>query len=318
MKYGAVIAAAGVSSRMHEFKPLMCLNEHTMITSVILTLRAAGVQDVGVVTGYRAEPLERHVAPLGVTIRRNERYAETKMFDSVLLGLDALGGDVDAVFIAPGDVPLVSPATIRAMQESDGDIVRPSCRGQIGHPVLLRRDCIAFVRSYGGRGGLHGAVKAMQRGVTDVEVDDGGILLDADTPQDYRFLRKEEMRLRNVGRLYPDVHINVAMGATVITPEAALFLEMIGHTGSIQGACACVHISYTKGWKLLNTIEGALGYPLVVRTQGGQTGGGSELTEKGRQFLRSYQGLQNELRETAGRLFASFFPESAAGARAGV
>ena len=39
MNYAAVIAAAGLSSRMHEFKPMMVLGEDTMTEKVIENYR---------------------------------------------------------------------------------------------------------------------------------------------------------------------------------------------------------------------------------------------------------------------------------------
>lgn len=307
MRYAAVIAAAGLSSRMHNFKPMMCLSNQTIITSVIRALKCAGVEEIVVVTGYRAEILERHVATLGVRTIRNTAYAETKMFDSLLLGLKQIPEDYDAVFVAPSDVPLVSPKTIRLMQRVQADVVRPTCRETAGHPVLLQMSCIPKIMSYCGAQGLHGAIETLGLTTQDVEVGDVGILLDADTPQDYKLLRKAELRLTSDGRLWPDLHVNVVKGDTVITPETAQLLEMIEHTGSIQSACHCVHISYTKGWKTLNAVENALNYPLVKRSQGGIDGGGTELTAMGQLFLQAYQGFQDEMHAAAHSLFAKHF-----------
>jgi len=80
----AVILAAGRGSRLKGFtedKP-KCLNkigEHTMIDIQISSLKAAGINDITIVTGYRSEMLEH----LGRTIK-NEIWNETNMVSSLL------------------------------------------------------------------------------------------------------------------------------------------------------------------------------------------------------------------------------------------
>ena len=61
MRYGAVILAAGIASRMGDFKPLLPMGEESVIQNVVRVLREAGVQQIVVVTGYRKEVLEEHL-----------------------------------------------------------------------------------------------------------------------------------------------------------------------------------------------------------------------------------------------------------------
>ncbi len=49
--------AAGRSSRMGEFKPLLPFGEETVIGWVVANLRGAGVARIHVVTGFKAEAL---------------------------------------------------------------------------------------------------------------------------------------------------------------------------------------------------------------------------------------------------------------------
>lgn len=137
--------------------------------------------------------------------------------------------------------------------------------------------------------------------------------MDADTPEDLKRLRRRQMEDRSGGRLWADVQVHIAKGDTILTPETAQFLEMIGHTGSIQSACGCMHMSYTKGWRLLNRIEEELGYPVIERFPGGANGGGSALTCKGKRLLAAYQAYREALRETAERLFAELFSDDLSG-----
>lgn len=313
MKYAAVIAAAGLSSRMHEFKPLMCLGENTVIENVIYNLRDAGVNDIVVVAGYKADILKRHVQPLGVKVCINEGYAETKMFDSIKMGIRCIEEPYDYVFLTPGDVPLVKPETIRHMEEIEKRIVRPMCGESYGHPILVSSELVPKLLDYNGENGLRGAIDSLGEKVYDMQVDDVGVLLDADTPEDFKVLRRQAAERRSGGRLWPDIRIHITKVDTILTPETSQFLEMIEHTGSIQGACACMHMSYSCGWRKLNRMEKELGYQLVERFPGGLSGGGSTLTEKGRRLLKAYQEFQSELREMAQELFERKFPEDLQG-----
>mgnify|MGYP003392177643 FL=1 len=64
MKYKALIIAAKVPQKTSEFKPLMRLGTSTIIENVIQNFRSADVADITVVTGYKAEVLEKFLAAL--------------------------------------------------------------------------------------------------------------------------------------------------------------------------------------------------------------------------------------------------------------
>lgn len=298
---------------MHEFKPMMTLGEETMIAKVIRNLRKADVGQIVVVAGYRSDMLARHVEPLGVTVCRNKDYATTKMYDSIRLGLKALKPGYDAVYITPGDVPLVRPETMLAMQGLPAQIVRPICDGKLGHPVLFDGALVPELIEYNGKNGMLGAVNALNRPVIDLPVDDSGVLMDADTKEDFKALRMKSMKDRSGGRLWPEIQITIARGDTILNPESAQLLEMIGHMGTLQSACASVHMSYSKGWRMLNNMEKELGYPLVERSAGGASGGGMALTKAGQKLLDGYQIYRQRVRAYAEELFSELFEEGEEG-----
>ena len=312
MNYSAVIAAAGLGSRIHQFKPMMCLGDETIIGRMIRVLRDVGVGEIVVVTGYRSEMLNRHLAPLQVKVCENKEYATTKMFDSVRLGLLALEEPCDYVFVTPADIPLVQPETLTQMQAAQADVVRPMYKGVPGHPIMISAGCIPQLVHYDGAGGLRGAIDAMQRRILDVAVEDGGVLIDFDTPDDFKKIWKYERKLHGKGKLWPDIQVHLVKGNTVLTPETAQYIEMIGHTGSIQSACSCMHMSYTKGWKLLNAIEHDLGFAVIDRVSGGSGGGGSRLTAAGEKLLTAYQTYQAEVKRAGDALFEKIFSDELA------
>ena len=188
-KLAAVILAAGLSSRMRDFKPLLPLGGRTMINRVLDLVRAAGAETVVIVTGFRAQELEAHLAGENVIFARNEAYATTQMLDSLLLGIEQLPPDCDRVIITPADIPAVRPETVKLLLNSNGMFVRPTYNGKNGHPAIMSGRLFPELLGYTGNEGLRGAVQAAGEKVTDVEVTDRGVLLDADTPEDYAGLR---------------------------------------------------------------------------------------------------------------------------------
>lgn len=183
-----VILAAGLSSRMGDYKPLLEVNGQSMIRRVVAMMQRAGADPVLVVTGHRREELERHLQGTGVHCLYNPDYAVTQQLDSLKLALRELRGRYTRVLISPTDVPLVEDATVQEILAQAGDFVRPVWRGEVGHPVALSADWIPFLLAYEGPGGLRGAVERSGCVLVDLPVEDRATVLDNDTPQDLRHL----------------------------------------------------------------------------------------------------------------------------------
>lgn len=187
MRTGALITAAGLSSRMGSFKPLLPLGDDTLLRRGLHTLRSAGAGPIAVVTGREAARLEESLRGLPVTCLYNSNYASCQMLDSIKLGLAWLEGKCDQVLFTPGDVPLYSQETVAALARCNLPLCCPVCGGKRGHPVLISAALIPAILSYEGEGGLAGAMTACG-GAAELETGDPGILLDADTPEQYQTL----------------------------------------------------------------------------------------------------------------------------------
>lgn len=188
MRIGALIPAAGMSTRMGDFKPLLLLGPATMAERLIAAFRGAGADEIVMVTGFQAERMERVLAGSGVTFIRNEAYAQSDMFASARLGLSYLVPRCDRILFTPVDVPLFSTATVKALLDSEAEIACPTFHGMRGHPLLLSKDAAARLLEDGGEDGMRGAIARCGVQVTEVPVIDEGILRDADTPQDFQRL----------------------------------------------------------------------------------------------------------------------------------
>lgn len=193
MKTGAVIAAAGMSSRMKAFKPMLEFGSSTIIRTVISSLQSAGINEIVVITGHNAGMLEDHILSAGVTCLFNNEYKTTDMFYSAKIGLDYIKNKCDRVFFLPGDVPLFSKKSLIFMQKYMSDsgckIILPLHDGIPGHPILIDHCAIPSLLSYNGSSGLKGAIDSFDGFKETIRLDDIGMTLDADYPEDYEKLK---------------------------------------------------------------------------------------------------------------------------------
>ena len=185
-KLAGIILAAGLSSRMGDFKPLLEIGGQSMIRRVAALLQNAGADPVIVVTGHRHEDLTAHLAGCGVCFVHNPNYASTQQLDSLRLALMALPKDCERVLVTPADIPLVKPDTVKSLLSAEGDFIRPRRGERTGHPVLLSAKLIPWLLRYNGPGGLKGAIAHSGCAVRDISVEDPGVLMDNDTPNDFR------------------------------------------------------------------------------------------------------------------------------------
>jgi putative nucleotidyltransferase with HDIG domain len=185
-KLAALILAAGYSSRMGRFKPLLRLGEKMAIEWAAGTFREASVDRVSVVTGYAAAEMEAALRDTGFDVVHNSDYA-LGMYSSIRAGLASLSDEVDACYLLPVDIPLVRASTIAALAEHytarPAPLIYPTFRGQRGHPPLIGRELFAEILAGDGEGGLRALLQRHQ--AADVAVADEAILLDMDTPEDY-------------------------------------------------------------------------------------------------------------------------------------
>lgn len=92
-------------------------------------------------------------------------------------------------------------------------------------------------------------------------------------------------------------------------PGVVELLEAIAAGGSVKQACAQMGLSYTKGWRLVHTLEAELGYTCVSRQQGGVGGGRASLTPECRALLDRFETFSKAVDAAVDDLFAHHFPE---------
>ena len=193
---GAVIVAAGLSRRMQAFKPMLPLGNSTLILRTVQGFLDAGVKsgNIAVITGRNAQALSDHVTDLHIHCLHNSDYEINEMLDSAKIGFSfMMAAGCRRVFFTPGDIPCFLPDTLLSlngfMEETGAWVVKPCCESRAGHPVLLNGQVLPLAMGYCGEMGLKGFFRSLGDGVRLMECRDPGILMDADTPEDYTRLK---------------------------------------------------------------------------------------------------------------------------------
>lgn len=190
-RIAAIIIAAGYSSRMDDFKPLLKFKNMTTIERLIHTYQSAGIKDIYVVVGHKREAIIDKIKDLEIDIVYNEAYDEG-MFTSVKKGVMALDKDIDGFFMQPVDIPLIKEKTLQLIMNSymacDKGVVYPTFCEQKGHPPLIDCKYNSIILNSSGEGGLKKILGSFQEDSSYVPVFDNTVLLDMDTKEDYEKL----------------------------------------------------------------------------------------------------------------------------------
>lgn len=76
--------------------------------------------------------------------------------------------------------------------------------------------------------------------------------------------------------------------------ERLRLLEAVAETGSISQAARQVGLSYKAAWDALNAINNLADKPLFTRRAGGKHGGGTVVTDEGRQLIAMFRDADRE------------------------
>ncbi|HUX36812.1 MAG TPA: NTP transferase domain-containing protein [Rectinemataceae bacterium] len=192
-----VIPAAGASSRMGDWKPLLSWASSTILETVLSSVLEAGLEAI-LVAGFRGEEL--HALFDGrpsIRVVDNPAWREG-MLGSVLAGARATEGE--AFFVTPADMPKVGSGLYRRLiavfEEGQGrssgreglsaggpPTLFAACAAKAGHPVLIPRALIAGMSRLDRGDKLR---DFLMRGRWElVETGDPAVLADIDTRADY-------------------------------------------------------------------------------------------------------------------------------------
>lgn len=189
--FSAVILAAGYSSRMNAFKPMLDVGGMTAIERSIASAREAGINNIVVVTGHNRELLAPVIEELKEAY--NEDY-DNGMFSSIRKGISyvaELEHNTEGIFLMPVDCPLISSDVIKSLMQSADDLnfAVPVFEGKKGHPLYIPKRYFDEILSCDGRGGLKAVTDKYRDRMVRIPVCEEGCVMDMDTPEGYEEIK---------------------------------------------------------------------------------------------------------------------------------
>ena len=298
----ALIISAGRTDRKKHFSPERQIGKISAIERIALLFKVAGIQRI-VVVGDEQELPQKFVSSMNLIFLTVPTGGE--MLDSIRQGLQYLQNKCTEVIISYVDVPMFSLQTVRALLDTNENVCIPSYRGRCGHPILIRASCFEYIISYHGAAGLKGAIEASDIKRQIVDVDDEGILTDVQSGASYEALAAEH----DISKMRASFQIRISKERIFYGPGAHQLLQLTEEFGSLSNACQHMGMSYTKGRKIIATMEEQMGTPILETQQGGKTGGGSRLTEAAKNMMASYSAFQEEANSALQKIFKKHFSE---------
>jgi molybdenum cofactor cytidylyltransferase len=194
-RVAALVLAAGQSRRMGPSNKLLAeIDGVPMVRRVVESALASSAEPVLVVTGHEAERVCAALAGLDVTFAHNAHYAQG-LSTSLRRGLATLAPEIDGALVCLGDMPEVGAgdldSLIAAFDPLEGRaICVPVVGGKRGNPVLWGGRFFAQIAAVAGDVGARHLIGENAEAVCEVEIGNGGVLVDIDTPEALAALRR--------------------------------------------------------------------------------------------------------------------------------
>jgi molybdenum cofactor cytidylyltransferase len=188
----AVILSAGESSRMGRPKALLPIDGVRFVEKIVSTLKSTNVGNIIVVLGHNAEAIRRKISDLPVTILINHDYKQGQLssLQVAIRHLESSGGSVDGILVHLVDHPYIEAKLVNLMidrfYETKKLIVVPRFQDRRGHPVIFARALFSELLAAGTDQGAKPVVRAHRDDTLEIDTDDKGVLIDIDTPEEYR------------------------------------------------------------------------------------------------------------------------------------
>ncbi len=188
-RFGAIILAAGASTRMGEPKQLLPLNGRPLLLHAVDAALASPAWPVVVVLGAHAERIRPLLARLPVLVAENPAWPEG-MASSIRTGIAILqqfSRSLDAALIALCDQPAFNTSTIdrlvSAQRATSRNIVASRYLNRNAAPALFLREHFPTLAALTGEEGARTLLNADPDRVATIDAPE--LAHDLDTPADY-------------------------------------------------------------------------------------------------------------------------------------
>jgi molybdenum cofactor cytidylyltransferase len=190
VKVGAVVLAAGGSSRLGQPKQLLQFRGQSLVRRAVEAAIGAGCAPIAVVLGAEAGRIKSELIGLPILFVPNDDW-RCGIGRSIRRGVGAVR-DCDAIAMLACDQPHVDreviKSLIRAQAETQKPIVACAYSGTLGVPALFGRDYFARLLSLADEQGAKSIIEAEPNDVARIGFAGGEV--DIDTRADYKLLLK--------------------------------------------------------------------------------------------------------------------------------
>ena len=189
MTAAAILLAAGASSRMGQPKPLLDWRGQPLVAAQLAALAAAGCDPVIVVLGAHAHAIRRALPPAArSTVNHAWRQGRA---GSIRAAARLVPAHIDQIAIASVDQPCSTSAVRCAINALAADphanIAVPRHAGRNGHPPVFDAALLPELQRVAERSeGLREIRRRWRDATIFVDIDDPTVLLNLNTPDDYR------------------------------------------------------------------------------------------------------------------------------------
>ena len=189
LNVGAVVLAAGGSSRLGRPKQLLSFRGETLARRAARAAAEAQCAPVVVVVGETAEEIQRELHETNAIVVSNPEWRHG-LGTSIRCGLRQVTDSVEAVVLLTCDQALVDAAVIAeliAVRSRTGKpIIASRYANTLGVPALFDRSCFTALLTLPDDSGAKAFIVSRPHDVAIVDFEDGAI--DIDTPEDLRRL----------------------------------------------------------------------------------------------------------------------------------
>ena len=193
-----IVLAAGASQRMGRPKPLLPFDRETCLSLVLDACFSSLATETILVLGgdseaIRAEALRyaqmRRVSSFDIVVNGRPERGQTS---TLKVGLETMSGRSDAFVVMPVDMPLVTAREVDALiqvfeQKPRGrSIFIATHEGHRGHPALFAESHRLPILETEDDDPLNDYVRVREGETEEVEMDNPGVVMAMNTPEEYR------------------------------------------------------------------------------------------------------------------------------------
>ena len=191
-KIGAVILAAGESSRFGRPKQLVQFRGKSLVRRVVDAAKDANCSVIVVVLGSKREQIERELKETDAIVAENQNW-QRGIGSSIRLGVESAvnqAPDIEAIVLLTCDQPFVKTDTIERLivmrEKTKKAIVASSYSETLGVPALFDRSCFQELLTLPDDSGAKSIILSNHERVAELLFPEGKI--DIDTAADYEKL----------------------------------------------------------------------------------------------------------------------------------